>query len=186
MWGAIAAAGANLISSGLNYAAQNQANATNMRLAKENRDWQERMSNTAVQRHAEDLKAAGFNRLLAAGAEGASTPSGSVAHVNAPQITPIDIMAIAQARANIAKTRAETKVADALEQNYRKQNQNLSLQNNILESNDVIRGTEAIKAEQDRRVVDSWFGRNIVSPIRVLFGDTGTSVGSVSSYQGKK
>lgn len=185
MWGAIAQAGSNMFTSAVNYALQTNTNALNYKMAKENRDWQEKMANTAVQRRADDLQAAGFNRLLAAGGEGASTPSGSVAHATAPQITPLDILGIQQARANIAKTRAETAVADALKNNYVQQNKNLGLQNSILESNDVVRGTEAIKAEQDRKVVDSWFGRNILAPLRVAFGDTGTSVGSVSSMRGK-
>lgn len=55
-------------------------NAFNQAEAEKNRQWQERMSNTAFQRAAEDLKKAGFNPALLLGASGASTPSGATAH----------------------------------------------------------------------------------------------------------
>lgn len=75
---ALIAGGASLLGGLLGQSGQRDANEANARIAAENRAWQERMSNTAYQRSAADLKKAGLNRILALG-QPASTPAGNTA-----------------------------------------------------------------------------------------------------------
>ena len=67
--------GASLIGTHLS----NQANSAE---AAKNRDFQEKMSNTAHQRQVTDLRKAGLNPILSALGSGASTPSGGQATMN--------------------------------------------------------------------------------------------------------
>lgn len=78
---AAASIGGDLASALIGAHSAQRANAKNIQLQREQQAWEERMSNTSVQRRRADVEKAGFNPLLAAMGPGASTPSVSPATV---------------------------------------------------------------------------------------------------------
>ena len=66
--------------------------ALSYKIAKENREWQERMSNTAYQRSMKDMRLAGLNPMLAYSQGPAGTPGGAVSTVDDPTASARDAL----------------------------------------------------------------------------------------------
>lgn len=98
---------------------EKQLNAFNAEQAQINRDWQERMSNTAFQRQVSDMSAAGLNPQMMYGSSagsGASSPSGGVASsagfANRGLVAMQTYAQLQKAFADIKLARSEAKLND--------------------------------------------------------------------------
>lgn len=157
-----------------------RAGQFNQASAREQMDFQERMSNTAHVRQMDDLKKAGLNPLLSAKYGGASSPGGSSAtrpladqkDFISPAIS--SALAIQQNKANIDLTRAQTEntrqktVTEEINQgnqmteNTKLQSQiknlgqefkNLSQTERNLQKDELLKGLEEkIKTTEDKKV----------------------------------
>lgn len=112
--------GAAVIGGLLGLGGQHSANQANLRIAREQMRFQERMSNTAVARRARDLESVGINPLLAAGSE-ASSPAGASARFESEAGAGVQhavsaagaALAAKLGKAQVGKTEAETSAAQA-------------------------------------------------------------------------
>lgn len=94
---------------GYNMYANQRNNEFNAQQAELNRQFEERMSNTAYQRAYADMKAAGLNPNIAGGQGGASTPAGNAAATTGMMPMNMDsTLNAALTQAQLENTRADT------------------------------------------------------------------------------
>lgn len=163
---------------------QEKANRMNLQIAKENRQFQERMSSTAYQRATKDLEASGLNRILALGSA-ASSPSGAMATMQNPKAALAEgIKSGVSSALQGKRLNTELQVMAAQENQIKKAADKAHYEGQLARQTAMIRRNERIISdrltEMDKNIYDSEMG-GIVRSMQLVPGGGAVAGGVIGA-----